>query len=324
MRTIFLNLLILISIQLSAQLKYKYNNPNLNLPEWLTNPNYISENKPEEGIIDIEEIDLALFSKFTIVELRLYKTQNNVSHDSFYLGTFDKNKRIVDIVPVAEVSSTDWNWQGELSFQEIEPGIVKYYCIDLLYRPAEPNEDQTAEKGMVLSKSDTTTTFFKIDKNGKIIFSSDLEQLKNLEYQPIKPDLSQTSNDDLGEEVYLQKIRQLCVEINKNSSSYQKKVKKIGENITINSCYDGNLLKKIVESNSSNGQSLEYFYDSNAIIFIYSFNKTNKSESRYYFQNSKLMKWLKGAEKVQISKDSNEFKEREKELLSRSSKLMQN
>jgi hypothetical protein len=320
MKTILLNLLILVGFQLSAQLKYKYNNTTLNIPEWLTTTDYIAENKPEEGIIDIEEIDLAIFNKFAVVELRLYKTQNNVSHDSFYIGTFDKNKKIVDIAPVADVSSTDWNWQGELSFQEIEPGIIKYYCVDLLYRPAETNEEQTAEKGMVLSKSDTTTIYFKINKNGKIYSSIDLEQLKNEEFQPTNSDL----NNDLDEEGNIQKIRQVCRDINKNSSSYQKKAKKSGENITINSFYDGNLLKKIVEINSSNGQSLEYFYDTNGLIFIYSFNKTNKSESRYYFHNNQLFRWLKGAEKTLITAGSSEFKEREKELLSRSRKLIEN
>jgi hypothetical protein len=226
----------------------------------------------------------------------------------------------VDIAEVSDISSSDWNWQGELSFQEIEPGIIKYYCVDLLYKPAEPNEEQTAENGMVLSKSDTTTIYFRIYENGKIGSSSDLEQLKNEKYQPINSNL----NTDLDEEGKLQKIRQLCMHINKNSSIYQKKAKKIGENITINAYYDGNLLKKMVETNSSNGQSLEYFYDLNGLIFIYSFNKTSKSESRYYFHNNQLYRWLKGAEKLLIQTESSEFKEREKELLSRSSKLIEN
>jgi hypothetical protein len=93
MKTIVLFILIFTSIHLSAQLKYKYNNPNLILPEWLTNSDYIAENKSEEGIIYIEEIGLAKFNNFAIVELRLYKSQNNVSHDSFCIGTFDKKKK---------------------------------------------------------------------------------------------------------------------------------------------------------------------------------------------------------------------------------------
>jgi len=320
MKTFFTIILIITGLHLSAQLKYKYNNSELNLPEWLTNSNYISENKPDLGDLDIEEIKLATFHEFDIVELRMFETQYASGTNTIYLGTFGKNKQIKDITFVADLSSSAWNWQGELSFEEIEPGIVKYYCVDLKYKPTENQEVQQENGDMVLSQSDTSIIYFKIDTKGNIGYSSDLKELK----QQITAVKANSDTESSDQDTWYKSIRTTCADINNNLTTFQKKVKKSGENITITNYYEGNILKKIAESNSSNGQIIEYYYNKDGLIFIFTINTGNKSESRYYFHNNKLIKWLKGNQKETISPDSIEFKEKEKTLLERSKIRLEN
>jgi len=318
-------LLTVISIHLSAQLKYRYENGNLNIPTWLTNKNYISENKPEDGSLEIEEIKLATFNEINIVEIRLFETQHSSGSNTIYLGTFGKNKNIIDITYVADVSSSDWNWQGELSFEEIEPGIIKYYCINLLYKPVESQEEQAEKGGMVLSKSDTTIYYYKIEKNGKIDYSNNITELKNGQYQKKENKLNESSeNVAFDKEACILNIRNEFSEISKNLDTYQKKTKKSGENINLTYYYDGNSIRKIMESNPTNGQSLEYYFDNDGLIFIYTKNTEKKTESRYYFHEDKLFRWVKGSEKELISPESDEFIEKGKSLVSRSKILLKN
>jgi hypothetical protein len=310
---------------INAQLQYNYNNSNLNLPEWLTNPNYVAENATEESRIDVEEINLATFNDINIVELRMFESEHSSGSTSIYLGTFNKKRNIIDIAEVSNLTSSDWNWQGELSFEEIEPGIIKYYCVDLTYTVAENNEEQDATGGMVLSNSDTIITYFKISKDGSITYSNDLEELKIQKDKFVNKGIEDNKgNDNSEQDKLVENIRQVFADINKNLSSYEKKEKKSGSNIIVTYYYKNSSLRKMTENNASNGQSVDYYFDKQELVFIYAHNKTKNTESRYYFNNSEMFRWLKGKDKDEISPSSEEFKTKGKELLSRSKSLSEN
>jgi hypothetical protein len=310
---------------INAQLQYNYNNSNLNIPDWLTNPNYVAENATEESSINIEEIKLAAFNDINVIELRMFESEHSNGSTSIYLGTFNNKRNIIDITEVSNLTSSDWNWQGELSFEEIEPGIIKYYCVDLRYTLAENNEEQDASGGMVLSNSDTITIYFKIAKNGSIAYSGDLEEIKNQKVKLVKTEIEEIKeNGDTEQDKIVENIRQVFADINKNLSSYEKKEKKSGSNITITYYYKNSSLRKMTENNTSNGQSVDYYFDRQEPVFIYAHNKTKNTESRYYFNNREMFRWLKGKEKEVISPESEEFKSKGKELLNRSKSLSEN
>jgi hypothetical protein len=318
MKTILPIVMFLFSFNVVAQLRGKYDNPKLNIPEWLTDTSYISEHETDESEIYIDESVLVYLGEITVMKIKMSKTIHNYEKEFLYLGTFDKEIKIIDLIDVATLESSDWNWQTDFSFGEIEPSFLKFFCVDNSYRPAESAEEQEEFGGMVLSSTDTLCTYFYIDNEGSIFPSSEIDELRNTVRQIIEPELADSFDiSNFNEEACILNIRKVFTEINQNSEKYRTKTKKSGKTIDITYYYRKGSLKKISEINSSNNQLVEYYFDKKSLIFIFTYNKSKRTESRYYFNKNKMFCWLKGRDKIKISMSESEFKEKEKELLTR-------
>ena len=142
---------------------------------------------------------------------------------------------------------------------------------------------------------------------------------------------SKTENDPVkNEEELISDIRQKFKEINQNTASYKMKSKELmGESTEggeLKSYYQNEELKKVVATYFGEmGKLIEEYYFSKNKVFLaftqqYSYDKPmyvegskveKIDENRYYFHNSKLVRWL-GPNKEKIS--NTKFNEKESEL----------
>jgi hypothetical protein len=314
MKTTLLILLIIVQSGILAQVKYNYNSDKLNIPDWLTNPNYISDNEDETTEISIEEKQIITINSYSVVELILNLSEHNHGTTDIYLGVFDKKNNIVDISMVASHSISDWNWTEEAGFDDVNDHIIRYMYIDVHYRPAESEEEQKESGGMVLSSRDTTVYYYKIGRDGSITSADDIEMLDDEEYEE--------ANQAFDEEACILKIRERCTEINTNAASYIRKGKKLGDNCFATFFYEGEELLKVTCKNSKTSTSEEYFYNEGNLMFVFTFNKKKKEENRYYFNEEKMFRWLTGTTKAAVSSTDESFIEKENEILNQSTMFM--
>ena len=139
------------------------------------------------------------------------------------------------------------------------------------------------------------------------------------------------------EEDIIKQIRQQFKTINDENKSYASEKQIIetedaGVEQTLTTFFKGKQLMKIEVkflgdmAESSN----HYYYWNNQLFFIYSTNtyhayndgniETTTNENRYYFDKNKLIRWL-DSEKKQREKNSDEYKEKEKEWLEQATKF---
>jgi hypothetical protein len=310
MKTTMLMLLIIVQSGIWAQLKYNYNSDKLNIPDWLTNPNYISDNEDETTEISIEEKPMYTINGYSVVKLILNESEHNHGTTTIYLGVFDKKNNIVDISQVESHSFSEWNWTDEAGFEEVKDNIIRYMYINVQYRPAESEEEQKESGGMVLSARDTSVYYYKIGRDGSITSSDDIEMLDDEEYEE--------ANQELDEEACILKIRERCTEINTNAASYIGKSKKMGDNCFATFFYKGEELLKVAYKNSKTDTSEEYFYHEGNLIFVFTFNKKIKEENRYYFNQEKMFRWVTGTTKTAVSTTDASFIEIENDILNKS------
>jgi hypothetical protein len=303
-----------VSFNAYAQLKFHYQNDNLNIPDWLTNPAYIAENEDEEKQISIDEEILGEIHSFSVVKIRMNEDMFNYGTSEIYLGTFNKSLDIIDITYVAAHSSSDWNWTGEAYFECIKPDIYKYFYTELKYRSAENEEEQASSGGMILSSSDTTIEFFKINPDGTIFSTDDIESFEESDSENNKEEI-------FDEDACILQIRASFIEINKNAASFSRKNKSENQNIALTLLSDKNSLRKIIATYKKEKLTEEYYFNDQSLIFLFSSNKTNKEENRYYFHNNHLFRWLKGVEKLAMDKECNEFIQKENEFLQKVDKF---
>lgn len=142
-----------------------------------------------------------------------------------------------------------------------------------------------------------------------------------------------------NEEEIISDIRQKFKEINQNTASYQaKNIELMGESTEggkLTSYYQNKALKKVVVSYFGEmGKSIEeYYFSENNVFFVftqeYSYDKpihvkdsrvVKVEEDRYYFHNSKLVRWLDpNQEKIAQSK----FKQKESAIFQKIKELKQ-
>ncbi len=306
-KAIFILGIFMLPLTNSAQLKFNYHNPDINVPDFLTNPNHIDENTDEETEINIAEGTVCEIGDYTIVRIKYSTAIHNSGDDELYLASFNKKQKLVDITFVHEYSDWDWNWTTEISFECEEQNRVLFFHVMEWYRPAESEEEAQEFGGMILDRADTTNLCYKIARDGKIHDCEAFEDVDEI-------------SEEFDEAVAIEQIREWFAQINKNAKAYLTKTKKVSANIILISYYEEDELKKIVAANSATNTTEEYYFNDGELVFVFSYNRTTKTGNRYYFYDSKMFKWLKGNEKLDIGSDSKEFYDTEHELFSKRDK----
>lgn len=135
----------------------------------------------------------------------------------------------------------------------------------------------------------------------------------------------------------IQAIRQQYVAINKNTRRYKKIKRELSgfslEGGEMVAYFDGRVTVKIVANHyGEGGKALEeYYYSNGKLIFVYRKDSTynrplsgrvvKTTESRFYFQNDRLLRWV-NEEGKQVAPATDEFKQRQDEYLESSSKFL--
>ncbi|NJO92180.1 MAG: hypothetical protein HC831_26840 [Chloroflexia bacterium] len=302
---------ILWNFVVNAQLKYNYENPDLDVPDFLTNPNYISENTDEEeGIfVEIKEELLCELFGFKIIKINHSFEERNHGEYQFYYALFNAKLQLIDLIYIDSFSATDWNWPESLTVECVGPNKIAYYRISVNYRSAQTAEEALENGGMVLESKDSVSYCFKVIESGKIIECEAFVEQEQI-------------NEAFDEEMAIEQIREWFTQINKNTKAYSIKTKKVSSDILLTNYFEGDKLKKIVAANSTVNATEEYYFNEEELVFVFCYNKTTKTGNRYYFYNSKMFKWLKGNEKLDVRSDSKEFYDTEQELLSQRDKYL--
>jgi hypothetical protein len=312
MKTILSFCLIMFGLCSFAQQVYNFDNQDLTIPDWLTDPAYISDNSTETMELTVGNELLDEIHGFKIVRFYLEESEFNHGETTVYLATFDKKNRITDIIYIASHTTWDWAWTEEAFFELVSDDIFRYFYVDVAYRPAENEEEHQQGGGMILSSKDSSITFYKIMKDGSIHSADEPSLLDETEDEENMEEV-----EEFDEEARISEIREIFTKINKNASNYRKKMNNDEKQTSLSFYYDGEELKKILVLRQVDKSTEEFYFDKGELVFVFSMNKAKKEENRYYFNKQNLFRWLKGASKTKVDPLSTEFKAKEIDMVSR-------
>ena len=133
-------------------MEYNYFNENIEIPEWLSDPESFSANQDEETSIYIEETIIATINGYTLVKVSLDIDVHNSGGSSIYLASFNKNMELTDLIFVHSYMENDWIASSEISFDEINNQQLHFFHVLQHYE-----------------RADTTSLYFEISKDGQIL-----------------------------------------------------------------------------------------------------------------------------------------------------------